>query len=578
MKDCPTKTTRASGHPHRRPKRRALALGLLVSVVSILPSIGCKDDDDDDPPPSAAPASGTYRAIAGVSMGGYGAMNLGTKYPDRFGVIGSLGGPVDLLELLAHIEDDNMDVMPSPTIPMQPGDDFTFDLLPSYPDRDTRIEMMQDLMIAFGNPFLHHPDPIAIYLASDSEPAQMLQDDRFGVFTIPIDARGFLDGGDANEDGLRQMGEMPTDPTEVLLVGNGTLGSIAPGAMGVNLGGRNVADTDGDGVFDVGDGIIVNGHEPFDDVNGNGILDGPEIYQDDGLDGVPGTGDYGEANGMWDTDPDRATWVAQDPTTRLESLDAAFLETQRIYMDVGTEDAFEFEDHYLNLVSVLENRGFPVVIQDGLSGDCASLPGFGGAERVLVRYAGGHVGIPEIDSVDDVLLNEDICSDTIIWRRILALLGFLDESFPDGVYGPQGLDPLGETEIVDIETPELGVSGQPNPMQTVVVYRPPAFFNTDLELPVIYFLGGYGQTPESFERVGLLLDLLIGTGELQNVCFVVLPGQGVRKGSFYVDHVVPHDQVPDATDGTNGQYEQVLVDVLIPFIEENLLEGRVRSD
>ena len=38
------------------------------------------------------------------------------------------------------------------------------------------LERYKDLTIAFGNPFLHHPDPARQYLASDSEPATVLRE------------------------------------------------------------------------------------------------------------------------------------------------------------------------------------------------------------------------------------------------------------------------------------------------------------------------------------------------------------------------------------------------------------------
>ena len=56
--------------------------------------------------------------------------------------------------------------------------------------------MIKDLFIAFGNPFLHHPDASRQHLAMDSEPARLLSDDVFGSLTLPAGPRGFLDGGE----------------------------------------------------------------------------------------------------------------------------------------------------------------------------------------------------------------------------------------------------------------------------------------------------------------------------------------------------------------------------------------------
>src|SRR5262250_476137 len=236
-------------------------------------------------PPPPLQDSRQFRAIAGISMGAYGAMNLGTKHADLFGAIASLGGPVDMQQLLRDSIEDNLEVKAQTEIPRQVDDDFTYDHLPSYPDRDTRVLMFQDLTSAFGNPFLHHPDANKQYLGSDSEPARIGRDDQFGTFTVPTDPRGFLDGGDENQDGLRQTSEEPNLLTDVSLLAKGSLPMIVSGATPVDVGGRALADLNGDGVYDVGEGLIVNLSEPFEDTNGNGVFDAGEQFSDVGLDG-----------------------------------------------------------------------------------------------------------------------------------------------------------------------------------------------------------------------------------------------------------------------------------------------------
>ena len=69
---------------------------------------------------------------------------------ERIGTIGSLGGPVDLQQLLHDGVTDNLEVKPQTEIPLEVGDDFTFDHLPQYPDRNSRMRQSQDLTIAFG--------------------------------------------------------------------------------------------------------------------------------------------------------------------------------------------------------------------------------------------------------------------------------------------------------------------------------------------------------------------------------------------------------------------------------------------
>ena len=578
----------------RLAPRACRALAVLASFGAFACSGGGGGGDGEanpNPPPSLE-ASRQFRAIAGVSMGAYGAMNLGTKHRDLFGTIASLGGPVDMQQLIRDSVEDNLEVKAEAAIAREVGEDFTFDHLAPYPDRDTRVTMFHDLVIAFGNPFLHHPDTARLYLASDSEPAAIRTDDTLGDFEILPEPRGFLDGGDANEDGLRQSGETPEVPADVALLAVGSLAAIAPGATPTAVGGRALADLDGDGVFDVGDAIVINLAEPFTDGNANFVFepDLGETSTDLGLDGVAGTGDFGEGNAAFDYDPDRATWLAEDPLSRVAAESAAEISEQRIYMDVGTEDEFEFAAHYEHFVAALQSKGLAVEIEEAFESNCADLPD-PSAQFFLLRYGAGHIWVDSVDPED--LFDGNVCGDDTVWQRILSMIGFLNQSFPDGFFGTgddfelpdidledpdidfPDLDVTGEVISADVPSPALSTVGG-DPLRTVVVYRPPAFFHSDASFPVVYFLGGYGQEPEDFVRIGVLLDALILTGQLQNMFFVFVPGDGGRQGSFYVNHVVPHAQVPEIENPTSGRYEDSLLEDLIPAIERELLLQRVR--
>ena len=61
-----------------------------------------------DPSPQIKVGKGSpqFRAIAGVSMGGYGAMNIGLSHPDTFTTMACLGGLLDMAYLLKFIEVD----------------------------------------------------------------------------------------------------------------------------------------------------------------------------------------------------------------------------------------------------------------------------------------------------------------------------------------------------------------------------------------------------------------------------------------------------------------------------------------
>ncbi len=114
------------------------------------------------------------------------------------------------------------------------------------------------------------------------------------------------------------------------------------------------------------------------------------------------------------------------------------------------------------------------------------------------------------------------------------------------------------------------------PTQRVIGYLPPEFERSDGSFPIVYFLGGYGQSPEDYEPAAELFDVLIVTRQLQNMFFAFLPGAGGQKGSFYVNHRIPETAVPEAIGPTSGRYGDVILADLIPYVENEIARGRIR--
>src|SRR5262249_29642738 len=157
-----------------------------------------------------------------------------------------------------------------------------------------------------------------------------------------------------------------------------------------------------------------------------------------------------------------------------------------------------------NFVAALRAKGLAVTVQDGFSGDCTDLPR-PSDQFLLVRYPAGHIGIESVDPVD--LFQGNVCGQAIIWQRFITMLGYLNESFPDGFYGTGSdfhlpdinlndpdlnlpdLNVRGDVVSREIASSALAANGQSAPNRSVVVYVPPAFFHTDKTFPVVYFLG-----------------------------------------------------------------------------------------
>src|SRR5262249_22208568 len=146
---------------------------------------------------------------------------------------------------------------------------------------------------------------------------------------------------------------------------------------------------------------------------------------------------------------------------------------------------------------------------------------------------------------------------------LTSVVGYLEASFPGGNYGIGKVIDIGNLDIGkldvrgdiverDIPAPSLQLdAASPVPTQKVLVYRPPKFSNTSASFPIVYFLGGYGQSPADYRRARDLLDLLVASNQVQNLYVAFLPGDGGQKGSFYVNHHVTETGIPDVIGPTS---------------------------
>ena len=82
-----------------RIEAHSLSLRFLPLAMAVFAACGGHGGSGPDTTPttsSSLQAHRQFRAVAGISMGAYGAMNIGTKHADLFGTIAALGGPVDM--------------------------------------------------------------------------------------------------------------------------------------------------------------------------------------------------------------------------------------------------------------------------------------------------------------------------------------------------------------------------------------------------------------------------------------------------------------------------------------------------
>jgi hypothetical protein len=384
-----------------------------------------------------------------------------------------------------------------------------YDHLPSTINRDAGINMVKDLSISFGNPVYYNP------LSTYYPPGITGENAR--VATTLLDFRD----GELNPDGslpvITYEDPVKDDWVEVLLA----------------------LDANGNGRRDKGEFILRQFHEPFVDENGNGMFDPGETFTDAGLDGVSGTGDYGEEDGGFTYNPHHDNYLAQDPLTHALTLPLETLEGLNLYVDAGTKDEFQFNFHAENFVETLISRGLDVRIENGFPDDFPDISHFD-QDRVYVRYEGGHVGFnKENIGLSFRKVGRGIKEAVTVANRFATLFVFVSDHFPGGKYG---------SDLYEMwrYPSKMGVASFSSPsLQRKMkfgLYLPPGYKRSSTTYyPVLYLLGGYNMSlsgmTNSYMRSAL--DALILSHEMQKMIIVIPDGMNYknRRGHFFVNQI-----------------------------------------
>jgi S-formylglutathione hydrolase FrmB len=435
-----------------------------------------------------------FRAIGGVSMGAYGAMNIGLGRPDFFSSIASLGGPLDMAYMLKFLEVDMLGNYDNPSI---------------YPNRDTAIDMLQDLTISFGNPVYFNP------LSTYYPPGITAQNAR-----IPTTLLNFKDG-EFNRNGsfpvITYEDPGPGDWVEVLLA----------------------LDSNGNGKRDIGEPILRQLHEPFTDTNGNGMYDPGEPFLDTGLDGVLGTRDYGEGDGVFTYNPNHDNFLAEDPLSRAETLPNADLERLNLYIDAGTQDEYQFNINAENFVQTILDRGLNFRIENGFPEDFPSVSHFD-EKRVYVRYPGGHVGFNEENiGLSFRQAKQGIKEAIVVANRFTTLFSFISDHFTGGDFGTDPYELYRYPSKMEVA---YFTSSSLNRRMKFGIYLPPGYSRSMADYyPVLYLLLGYNMSVSGMTNswVKTVLDGLILTGEMQKMIIVIADGLNYKngRGHFFVNQI-----------------------------------------
>lgn len=527
-----------------------------------------------------------WNALIGVSMGGNASMSLALRHPDRFDSFADLGGEpgpsmVYTLNMVRDFlfggfctaEDEAAGKGAVGTLcPKSSTKADQFEIASDYEhmltqegdgvgltlNRSLYMKGIRDMSRALSNPAMYN---IADSYAPPGVDPQFLTrtgadrcanptvltnffDKEFNPDgTLPVIT--FCDGGDKpGSNGVFDPTQPQLDPNEVALA----------------------VDLNGNGVRDVGEPVISNASEPFDDVGvdgladvdepgydpvtnpdpnhddyhwlrnplgteGNGDYDDGEPFSDVGLDGVQGTCqaapgvpncyDFGEGNGTWDISPNVSRWYESDLVKQLGGLDDATRRHMSMWFDGGIRDFLNAAVSSNQAIGQAMARydlpfrvydNFSTLVQDPEDHDStydfttidwSSIPKDG-----FLRYGDPDASDSKISGGD----GRHVGTPNQIIYRIETGFAFLNQRWPDGDYD----DELDGGQMFPDETFTSPNTGRESPY---ALFLPPGYDkpeNANKTYPVVYVLHGYGQQPSDLIALSAVIaNNMIATAPLE---------------------------------------------------------------
>jgi hypothetical protein len=271
-------------------------------------------------------------------------------------------------------------------------------------------------------------------------------------------------------------------------------------------------------------------HDDYDLENplgleGDGLWEAGEPYDDDGLDGVPGTagfGDFGEGNGRYDEGPNRARFLATDLRRRYLRMTPAERARLDYYADGGIRDVFNLglsADHLTGVMRALEPDAtrkytdflqIPALDPAGWEDDFfyaarADFSRFG--RNAFVRYGLEHPTDAQLRLGD----GDHVGTNAQVIDRFQTFIMWLSTRW-DGVLGPSEARTRGETrsERIDYFSEALGA------LRTINVALPPGYdTETDRRYPLLLLGHGYGMDAASMANIAIIFTALMDAGDVR---------------------------------------------------------------
>lgn len=270
---------------------------------------------------------------------------------------------------------------------------------------------------------------------------------------------------------------------------------------------------------------------------GDALWQEGEAYEDFGLDGVDGTGDFGEGDGQYSYNPHLRFELDNDPYWWVQNADQDDIDAVDIMLDGGIRDTFHALTSNMGLYNLLKDREENTRIWHGYTEFKESLYPAMESTLLMMIYYLVDWSVPNLgknflvwygneDATEEEIADGDgkhVGTDTDIANRAAGMMLGPQFRYPDMDYSK--CDKQGKIYSSTFYSKAL------ENRITYAISLPPCYDQpeaADLTYPVVVYLPGHGITASDAIAAGLIFNLLMQAGEVPKFILVAIEGQCCR--------------------------------------------------